>query len=73
MIYDREGQDVHAGASGCGCSATVLCGHLIQSMRSGRYNKILFAGTGALLSTVSAQQGESIPSICCAVTLSNTK
>jgi len=73
MIYDREGQDVHAGASGCGCSATVLCGHLIESMRSGRYNRILFAGTGALLSTVSAQQGESIPSICCAVTLSNTK
>jgi stage V sporulation protein AD len=73
MIYSLEGQDVHAGASGCGCSAAVLCGHLLNGMRAGRWKKILFAGTGALLSPTSTQQGESIPSICCAVSISVTK
>ncbi len=73
MIYAREEQDVHAGASGCGCSASVLAGHLLNGMRAGRWKKLLFAATGALLSTVSTQQGESIPCICCAVSLSTTK
>ncbi len=67
LIYDRESQDVHAGASGCGCSAAVLCGHLLNNMRAGRIKKLVFAGTGALLSPVSTQQSESIPSICHAV------
>jgi stage V sporulation protein AD len=73
MLYAREEQDVHAGASGCGCSASVLAGHLLNGMRAGRWKKLLFAATGALLSTVSTQQGESIPCICCAVSLSTTK
>jgi len=73
MIYSREGQDVHAGGSGCGCSATVLSGHLLNGMRAGRWNRILFAATGALLSPTSTQQGESIPCICCAVSISTTK
>lgn len=73
MIFSREEQDVHAGASGCGCSASVLSGHLLNGMRAGRWNKILFAATGALLSTVSTQQGESIPCICTAVSISTTK
>ena len=73
MIYDREGQDVHAGGSGCGCSASVLTGHLLNGMRAGRWNHLLFAATGALLSPVSTQQGESIPSICYAVSISNTR
>ncbi|WP_099204708.1 stage V sporulation protein AD [Scatolibacter rhodanostii] len=65
MIYDLEGQDVHAGASGCGCSASVLCGHILKNMRdkSGKYKNILFAATGALMSPTSTQQGESIPGI----------
>jgi stage V sporulation protein AD len=73
MIFSREEQDVHAGGSGCGCSASVLTGHLLNGMREGRWKKILFAATGALLSPTSTQQGESIPSICYAVSISNTK
>ncbi len=70
MIFDLEEQDVHAGGSGCGCSAAVLCGYLMEKMKTRKYNNILFCGTGALLSPVSTQQGESIPAICHAVTLS---
>ncbi|MBQ7116991.1 MAG: hypothetical protein IJN88_02135 [Clostridia bacterium] len=63
MIYDREKQDVHSGGSGCGCSATVLCSHILNSMREGKYSNILFMATGALMSTVSSKEGESIPGI----------
>lgn len=73
MIFSREDQDVHAGGSGCGCSASVLSGHLLNGMREGRWKKILFAATGALLSPVSTQQGESIPCICYGVSLSTVK
>ncbi len=73
MIFSLEEQDVHAGGSGCGCGASVLCGHLLNSMRAGRYKKILFAATGALLSPTSTMQGESIPSVCCAVSISQTR
>jgi stage V sporulation protein AD len=73
MIYSRKEQDVHAGGSGCGCSASVLSGYLLGGMRSGRWKKILFAATGALLSPTSTQQGETIPSICSAVSISATK
>lgn len=73
MIFSRDAQDVHAGGSGCGCSASVLSGYLLNGMRDGRWKNILFAATGALLSTTSVQQGESIPCICCAVSLSNMK
>ncbi len=72
MMFDLEAQDVHAGGSGCGCSAAVLNGYLLNGMRAGRWHKILFAATGALMSTVSSQQGESIPSICTAVAISDT-
>ena len=73
MIFSREEQDVHAGGSGCGCAASVLSGYLLSGMRAGRWRKILFSATGALLSPTSTQQGESIPSICCAVAISNKK
>lgn len=71
MIYAREEQDVNAGGSGCGCSASVLTGHLLNGMRAGRWNRILFAATGALMSPTSSQQGESIPGICHAVSISS--
>ena len=73
MIFSRETQDVHSGGSGCGCSASVLNGYILDGMRSGRWNNVLFAATGALLSPTSTQQKESIPSICCAVAISNSK
>ena len=69
LLYDRESQDMHAGASGCGCSASVLNGYLLTQMQRGVWKKIVFAPTGALLSPTSSFQGESIPSICHAVTI----
>ncbi len=63
LIYDRENQDVHAGGSGCGCSASVLCSYILNGMRQGKYSNILFIATGALMSTVSSKEGESIPGI----------
>lgn len=69
MIYDLEKQDVHAGGSGCGCSACVFCGHLYQQLRKKVYRRILLCGTGALLSPTSTYQGESIPAICHAVSI----
>ena len=63
MIYDMEKQDVHAGGSGCGCGGSVLCSHIINSMREGKFRNILFIATGALMSPVSSLQGQSIPAI----------
>lgn len=64
MIYDLEQQDVHAGGSGCGCSGSVLCGHLLRRMRKRELKNILFCATGALMSPTSQQQGENIPGVC---------
>lgn len=69
LIFDRSTQDVHSGGSGCGCCATVLGGMLIDGMRARKWKRMLFAATGALFSTTSAQQGEAIPGICHAVAL----
>ena len=69
LIYAVEAQDVHAGGSGCGCSASVLCGHLLRGMTENRWPRLLFCATGALMSPTTAQQGESIPGICHAVAL----
>lgn len=63
LIYDRERQDVHAGGSGCGCSASVLCAKILPDLQSGRLRNVLFIATGALLSATTAGQGKSIPSI----------
>ena len=71
LIYDTEKQDVHAGGSGCGCSASVLCGYILGGMLQGRWNHILFCATGALMSPVALQQGESIPSICHLIEIEN--
>jgi stage V sporulation protein AD len=68
-VYDLQGQDVHSGGSGCGCSAITLCGYLLDCMNSGKLQRILFCGTGALLSPTSTQQGLSIPGVCHAVSI----
>ncbi len=73
LIFDRKKQDVHAGGSGCGCAASVLCGYLLNGMREGRWNRILFTATGALLSPTTTMQGESIPSIACSVVIAKTR
>ena len=63
MIYDRMGQDVHCGGSGCGCAAVVLGAHLVPSMLRGELSRILFLATGAMMSPDSIKQGQNIPSI----------
>ena len=67
LVFDNTVQDVHSGGSGCGCSAITLCGHLLGQLRSGKLKRILFCGTGALLSPTSTQQGLPIPGVCHAV------
>lgn len=67
LIFDNTTQDVHSGGSGCGCSAITLCGYLLEQLNCGKLKKILFCGTGALLSPTSTQQGLTIPGVCHAV------
>ena len=62
MIFS-ESQDVHAGGSGCGCCASVLCGHILGAMRRGELKNILFVPTGALLSPTTVMQKQTIPSV----------
>ena len=73
LVFDNTKQDVHAGGSGCGCSAVTLCSHLLNKLSSGKLKKILFCGTGALLSPTSTQQGLPIPGICHAVSITGGK
>ena len=68
MLYSRE-QDVHGGGSGCGCSASVFAGKILKAMEQGKYRRVLLVSTGALLSTISPLQGESIPGIAHAIAL----
>lgn len=65
-------QDTHAGGSGCGCSASIICGYFLPKLQSGELRNVLYAATGALLSPMLCQQGESIPGICHLVHLSHT-
>lgn len=69
LIFDNTKQDVHAGGSGCGCSAVTLCGYLLEKLNCGKWKRILFCGTGALLSPTSTQQGLPIPGVCHAVSI----
>ena len=73
IIFDIDRQDVHAGASGCGCIASVLCGYLMGELQSGRISSLLAIGTGALLSQTSSLQGESVPGIAHAVAFRKTE
>ena len=69
MVFDLQTQDVHSGGSGCGCSAITLCGYLLDKLNTGKLKKILFCGTGALLSPTSTQQGLPITGVCHAVSI----
>ena len=68
-VFHLEKQDVHAGGSGCGCSAITLCGKLLDQLNTGKLKRILFCGTGALLSPTSTQQGLPIPGVCHSVSI----
>lgn len=67
-IYDRS-QDAHAGGSGCGCSATVLSAYVLRQLYEGKWKRVLFVPTGALLSKTSFNEGQSIPGIAHGVDL----
>lgn len=63
MIFNNDDMDVHSGGSGCGCCASVLCGHILKNVENMKLKSILVMATGALLSPTSIQQNETIPSI----------
>lgn len=69
MIFDKETQDTHAGGSGCGCAASMLCGYILPQMKKGNLKRVLFAATGALMSPTATFQGESIPGISHAISI----
>ena len=69
MLYDLQGQDAHAGASGCGCSASVLAAYFLPKLAKGALRRVLFLSTGALMSPTSIQQGENILGIAHAISL----
>lgn len=62
-IFDQKTQDTHAGGSGCGCAAVTLGSFILPKIIKGEWKKVLFVPTGALMSTVSFNEGESIPGI----------
>ena len=72
LIFGDE-QDTHAGGSGCGCSAAVLCGPLLRDMHRGKIHRLVFAGTGTMMSPTSVQQGQPIAGICHAVVLERSE
>ena len=71
MIYDRAAQDVHAGGSGCGCSASMMCGHFFKRIQAGELKRVLYCATGALMSPTFVQQGVCIPGIAHCVEISS--
>lgn len=68
MIFARN-QKTHQGGSGAGCSASILNAYIIPQMTKGKYKRVLFMATGALLSSITTQQGETIPGIAHAVVI----
>lgn len=71
MIFDIDKQDVHSGGSGCGCSASVVCSYIFDKLSKCELNKVLFVGTGALLSPTSSLQKESTPGVAHGVLLTS--
>ena len=68
-IFDAESQDTKAGGSGCGCSAVTLSAYILKMLEEGVWKRVLFAPTGALLSTTSFNEGQNVPGIAHAVVL----
>ena len=69
IIFDREKQDTHAGGSGCACAGLTFCGYLYKLLKEKQLHRLLFMATGALQSTLSVQQGESMPGVAHAVSI----
>ncbi|MBO4353805.1 MAG: stage V sporulation protein AD, partial [Clostridia bacterium] len=71
LIFNAKAQDVHAGGSGCGCAATVFSSYILNNLKLGKINDVLFAATGALMSPDALKQGCSIPGIAHLVRITN--
>jgi len=70
-IYDNSEQDTHSGGSGCGCSGVTLAGMILDKLRHREWNRVLFVPTGALLSPVSFNEGQSVPGIAHGIMIEN--
>lgn len=68
-IFDQESQDTHAGGSGCGCAAVTLASYILPKIEKGEWKRVLFVPTGALMSTVSYNEGASVPGIAHGIVL----
>ena len=68
-IFDQMTQDTHAGGSGCGCAATTLSAYILPKIERGEWKRVLFVPTGALMSTVSYNEGASVPGIAHGIVL----
>ena len=73
MIFDQQLQDTHSVGSGCGCAATTLAACILPKLVSGEWKRVLFVPTGALMSTVSYNEGESVPGIAHGIVLEHVK
>ena len=73
LLFGGKTQDVHCGGSGCGCSASVISGHVMKRFRSGEFHDVLYIATGALMNADSTKQGSSIPGIAHLVHISDRK
>jgi stage V sporulation protein AD len=69
LIFDKKQQDTHSGGSGCGCIASVFSGYIYKQLLEKKYQKVLLVATGALMNSLSSQQGESIPGIAHAISI----
>lgn len=72
LLYDKRHQDVHAGASGCGTSASVLSSYILPRLETGEIKDVLFLSTGALMSPSSLLQGNTIKGIAPIIHLHST-
>ncbi len=71
LMFDKEKQDTHSGGSGCACIGTVFSGYFFQELKAKKINRILLIATGALMNSMSSQQGETIPGIAHAISIEN--
>lgn len=69
IIFDQQTQNTNSGGSGCGCAATTLSAFILPKIASGEWKRVLFVPTGALMSTVSFNEGQSVPGIAHGIVL----
>lgn len=69
LIFDKNSQDTHSGGSGCACCGSVFSGYIFKQLKEKKIKKVLLIATGALMNSMSTQQGESIPGIAHAISI----